>query len=149
MKHWLILSPLLLSACLETAPQLSSGTSAPASTAPLVAPMAVSIGGPVTEAGTSLGQVDSDVPLLDFSGQASTVASVGDPVEPGLWMQTPLVAGPARARVTVAATGATVILELKPSEGAAGAGSQLSLEAMRALGLSLTDLAEVQISAPT
>jgi hypothetical protein len=37
------------------------------------------------------------------------------------------------------------VLTLRPIEGAAGAGSRLSIDAMRALGLPLTELVEVQV----
>ena len=125
-----------------------SSSGQPAS-GPLIAPMSVDLSGPTAQAGATVTSAGATpVATVDFVGNASTVAAVGDPVEPGLWMQTPLVTSPARARVTVASTGVSTILELRPSEAGADAGGQLSLEAMRALNLSFTDLAQVEISAP-
>ncbi|MEZ5912888.1 MAG: D-galactarate dehydratase [Paracoccaceae bacterium] len=74
----------------------------------------------------------------------TTVASLGSPTEPGFWMKTPLVSAPARGRV-VTVTGESVAVDLIPSGGPAGGGSQLSLAAFRALGLSLTGLPQVTV----
>lgn len=83
-----------------------------------------------------------------FFGTASTVAGLGDPTEPGLWMETPLVTANQTARVR-SATGAEVTLTLRPIAGEASAGSRLSIDAMRALGVPLTELVELQVSAAT
>ncbi|GFE65773.1 D-galactarate dehydratase [Litoreibacter roseus] len=74
-------------------------------------------------------------------GQAlgQTVASLGDPTDAGLWLRTPLVTAETPGRVETA-TGNSVRLTLIPIEGEASAGSRISLSAMRALGLNLTDL---------
>ncbi len=74
-----------------------------------------------------------------------TVGSLGSPTETGLWIKTPLVQTLTQGRATVVATGKTVKLELRPIEGEITAGSRVSLEAMRALGLSLTALAELEL----
>ena len=81
-----------------------------------------------------------------LSGSVSTIAGLGDPTQPGLWMETPLVATQQMARVR-SATGAEVTLSLRPIEGEVGAGSRLSIDAMRALGAPLTELVELQVSA--
>ena len=73
----------------------------------------------------------------------TTVASLGDPTEQGLWLETPLVTGVREGRIVRG--GASVKLELRPSGGAAGSGSRISLAAMRLLGASLTDLPEVEV----
>lgn len=73
-----------------------------------------------------------------------TIASLGDPTAAGFWLRTPLVSAPAKGRV-VAAGGASAVVDLIPSGGAAGAGSQISLSALRVLGLSLTDLPELSV----
>jgi hypothetical protein len=49
--------------------------------------------------------------------------------------------------VVVAATGAEAQVELLPSGGAPGSGSQLSLPAFRLLGLPLTALPELEVFA--
>lgn len=74
----------------------------------------------------------------------STVASLGDATEGGFWIKTPLVKAPAKGRVVNPADGKSANVDLQPLSGG-GAGSQLSLAAMQALGLSLTDLPEVEV----
>ena len=73
-----------------------------------------------------------------------TVASLGSPAQPGLWLETPLVQvqGPGQVR---AANGQTIAVTLIPIDGPASAGSRMSLQAMQALGLPLTELAEVTV----
>lgn len=73
-----------------------------------------------------------------------TIASLGDPTKPGFWLMTPLVDGERPGRVE-AASGLVVQVTLIPLGGEPGAGSQLSLSAMRALNLQLTDLAPVKV----
>ncbi|MEL7256894.1 MAG: hypothetical protein AAFN80_03505 [Pseudomonadota bacterium] len=75
----------------------------------------------------------------------STIAALGDVAEPGLWIKTPLVDAPAKGRVLHAPTGSSVAVDLIPLEAEAGAGSQLSLAAMRLLQVGLTDLPEVEV----
>lgn len=90
---------------------------------------------------------------LETEGQAvkgplgRTVASLGNAAEPGLWLKTPLVPvqGPGHVRNPV--TGLSVAVTLIPLQGPATGGSQLSLEAMRALGIPLTDLPEIEVRA--
>ncbi|MFV1440509.1 MULTISPECIES: hypothetical protein [unclassified Phaeobacter] len=79
-----------------------------------------------------------------YTGRASTVASLGDPSQPGLWMDTPLVDSAQVARVR-SPRGTEVTLTLRPIGGDTGAGSRLSIDAMRALGLPLTELVEVEV----
>lgn len=74
-----------------------------------------------------------------------TVASLGSPAEPGFWLRTGLVTAVTPGRVT-SSGGASVAVELRPSGAAAGSGSQLSLAALRALNLSLTDLHRLQVT---
>jgi hypothetical protein len=75
----------------------------------------------------------------------TTIASLGAPSEAGIWMKTPLVSAPAKGRVDDPASGAQVAVELLPLDAPRGAGSQLSLAAMRLLGVGLTELPEVQV----
>lgn len=74
-----------------------------------------------------------------------TVASLGAPAEPGLWLKTPLVDAPGRGRVDYAPTGQSVAVDLIPLEAERGAGSQLSLAGFRALGAALTGLPELRV----
>lgn len=71
-----------------------------------------------------------------------TVVSLGNPAQPGFWLETSLVSAPAKGRVLYPATDDFVQVDLIPIDGG---GSRLSLPAMRLLGMSLTDLAEVQV----
>jgi hypothetical protein len=68
------------------------------------------------------------------------VVSLGDPADPGLWLETSLVSAPRPGRV-VAASGTEALVELRPATG----GARLSLPAMRLLGLPLTDLPTVTV----
>ena len=75
-----------------------------------------------------------------------TVASLGNPAEPGLWLETPLVTSETPGRITTEG-GASADVTLRPSGGAAGSGSRISLAAMQALGVSLTDLVTLTVTA--
>lgn len=75
----------------------------------------------------------------------TTIASLGSPTEPGIWLKTPLVTELSLGRV--AYQGKTINIELRPSGGAAGSGSQISLAAMRLIEAPLTALPEVTVFA--
>ena len=75
-----------------------------------------------------------------------TIASLGSPADPGLWLKTPLVTRETRGRV-VTASGGQLAVTLRPIAGEATAGSRLSLEAMQALGLPLAELVELTVIA--
>ena len=83
-------------------------------------------------------------PVAGGGKLGSTVASLGDATEGGFWIKTPLAKAPAKGRVVNPANGKSANVDLQPLSGG-GAGSQLSLAAMQALGLSLTDLPEVEV----
>lgn len=74
-----------------------------------------------------------------------TVASLGTPTEPGLWLKTPLVDTAARGRVSYAATGKSVAVDLLPLDAPPGAGSRLSLAAFRVIKAPLTALPELRV----
>jgi predicted small lipoprotein YifL len=76
----------------------------------------------------------------------TTVASLGDPTAPGLWLETPLVSAETEGRLE-AENGNSVEVTLRPSGGEAGSGSRISLMAMQALGLGLTDLPTLTVTA--
>gem|GEM_PF-323500 len=75
----------------------------------------------------------------------TTIASLGAPSEPGIWMKTPLADSPGKGRVDDPASGGSVAVDLIPLDAPRGAGSQLSLAAMRLLGVGLTELPEVEV----
>ena len=65
---------------------------------------------------------------------------LGSPTDPGFWMSSNLVTVPAKGRV-VTASGQSANVDLRPSTG----GALLSFSAYRVLGLTLTDLPELQV----
>jgi hypothetical protein len=77
-----------------------------------------------------------------------TVASLGDPADPGFWALTPLVSQVRPGRLVDPRTGFSVMVELRPRDG--GGGTEVSLPALRALGVPLTALPEIVVysSAP-
>jgi len=75
----------------------------------------------------------------------STIVSLGSPTESGMWLKTPLVRTPTTGHVTFG--GASQKVNLIPIEGAASAGSRMSLAAMQALGVPLTELVEIRVFA--
>lgn len=75
-----------------------------------------------------------------------TLATLGAPGETGFWLMTGLVSAPVRGRIETEG-GQAVGVELRPSGREPGAGSQISLSAMRALDLPLTALASLRVYA--
>ncbi|MCO4842218.1 MAG: D-galactarate dehydratase [Yoonia sp.] len=75
----------------------------------------------------------------------TTIATLGSPADPGIWLKTPLVTELVAGRVEYGANGKSVNLELRPSGGEAGSGSQISLPAMRLLDAPLTGLLELVV----
>lgn len=75
-----------------------------------------------------------------------TVATLGDPTRPGLWLKTPLVRVQREGQIT-SDSGASIDVTLIPTRGEPGSGSRISLAAMQALQLQLTDLANLTVIA--
>jgi len=75
----------------------------------------------------------------------TTIASLGSPTDPGIWFKTPLVSAVTQGRIEY--NGNSVNVELRPSGGAVGSGSQISLAAMRLIEAPLTALPEVAVYA--
>ena len=84
------------------------------------------------------------VPVSAEKTLGTAIASLGNPAESGFWVKSDLVAHPSKGRITDLATGTQVNVDLFPAESTQS-GTQLSLSAMRALGVSLIDLPEVQL----
>ena len=76
----------------------------------------------------------------------TTVASLGDPAAPGFWAETPLVDAVRPGRLTDPASGRAVQVELRPSGGAPGSGTRVSLPAFRVLELPLTALPDLTVT---
>jgi len=74
----------------------------------------------------------------------STVVSLGDPTEAGFWLKTPLVDSARAGRVYYGSNGRSVNVDLLPIDGA---GSRISLAAMRLLDAPLSSLPEVTVYA--
>lgn len=94
----------------------------------------------------------SDRPASSGTGQngaelGETLANLGSPTEPGLWLRTGLVNRVQQGRVARADGNGTVRVELRPSGSARSAGSQLSLAAFRALDAPLTQLVLLRVFA--
>jgi len=75
----------------------------------------------------------------------STIASLGDPTEPGIWIKTPLVTKRQQGRVEYAVSGKSVAVELIPIDGPKTGGSRVSLAALRLLEAPLAGLPELII----
>lgn len=73
----------------------------------------------------------------------TTIASLGNPADPGIWIETPLVSALAPGRAEVVATGKSINIELRPSGRPPGSGSEISLPAMRLLDVAFTALEEL------
>uniref|UniRef100_UPI003B52EC6F hypothetical protein n=1 Tax=Roseovarius indicus TaxID=540747 RepID=UPI003B52EC6F len=89
----------------------------------------------VADAGAAGGETDLGV----------TIASLGAVAEPGIWLKTPLVQAEARGRVEFPEKGTKVAVDLIPLDAEPGAGSQISLAAMRLLEADLTSLPELRV----
>lgn len=74
-----------------------------------------------------------------------TVATLGDPADPGFWLETPLAQKTGPGRVVAVANGKSVTVELRPIDGPESAGSRISLPALRLLGVGLAGLHEVDV----
>ncbi len=99
----------------------------------------------IEDGGDDVIPVSVTPPTSDGGALGTTIASLGDPAAEGFWMKTPLVSAVTQGRVVYPDTGRSVRLELIPSGGPAGGGSQLSLAAMRLLEAPLADLVEVTV----
>ncbi|MEM1386954.1 MAG: hypothetical protein AAF748_09865 [Pseudomonadota bacterium] len=87
-------------------------------------------------------------PTPDTSGDGrlgTTVASIGDAAEPGFWIKTPLVSAQGSGRLFYPASGRTIQVQLIPSGGDSGSGSQVSLAALRLLNAPLDGLPELVV----
>jgi len=89
---------------------------------------------------------DRDAAAVDAGGQdlGQTTATLGDPTQPGFWLETPLVTDVAQGRISY--EGRWISVELRPSGGAAGSGSRISLAAMRLLDAPLTGIIDIRVA---
>ena len=144
MKHILPLFAMLaLSGCGLFQPRVPN--SAPVYTVPQPATLPQGLG----QNGISVTVLEkvagvSPAPRGATGGAALGVVTVGlgSPTEQGLWLKTNLVKTPMPGRVALA-SGQSIALDLQPTTG----GALMSFAAYRALGLTLTDLPQVQVFA--
>jgi hypothetical protein len=73
-----------------------------------------------------------------------TVASLGDPMRPGFWIETALATAPGKGRLVYPANGKSVEVEVFPIESGS---SRVSLAAFRLLEAPLTDLPVLEVYA--
>ncbi len=158
MRAVLILPALSLAACTDPAWQLfpqSAGpaveeVSAPVTLDPTPPPPPPPAARTIEEFDTTTEEdraaaVSVSAPAETSSLLGTTNVSLGAPTDPGIWLKTGLVTSLQEGRVVYPANGNVVNLELRPSGGDAGAGSQMSLAAMRLLDIPLTALADVEV----
>ena len=92
-------------------------------------------------------QAAAEPPETPEEALGTTIATLGDPAEPGLWLATPLVSETRPGRLALADTGQSVLVELRPIEGPPTGGSRISLPAIRLLGVSLASLPKLEVFA--
>lgn len=84
-------------------------------------------------------------PVIAEVRLGTTIASLGDPSDPGFWAETGLVDEVVQGRLEYPAEGTSVRVELRPSGGSPGSGTRVSLPAMRVLRAPLTALPELTV----
>jgi len=82
-------------------------------------------------------------PEAESEALGATQATLGSPADPGIWVKTPLVSEAVMGRVEY--QGRSVNVELRPSGGEVGAGSQISLAAMRLIEAPLTEIVQLSL----
>ncbi len=87
----------------------------------------------------------AQAPVAAETRLGTTVASLGNPTEGGFWIKTPLVKERGIGRIVNPANGKSSKVDLIPLDGPAAGGSQVSLPALQLLGISLTDLPEIEV----
>ena len=112
---------------------------------------------PQARPGTEAAAMDAPADVIEAAQPATatppasgrlgtTVASLGNAAEPGMWIKTPLVRQAGTGTITYPETGRSVEAQLIPLDGPPTAGSRVSLAAMQELGAPLTGLPELVVS---
>ena len=143
--------PALLAACAQQASQSSAPKPAPtaptATSATLRPPNNARTEEQFDTTSADERSAAAAAPAAAERNLGSTVASLGDPTDPGFWLETPLVSSVTKGRVVYPANGKSAQVELRPIEGPASGGSRISLPAMRLIGAPLTDLPTLTVYA--
>ena len=148
MKH--ILTSFVIFAALTGCSLVPNGLKRPADVDQTNAPVTVDAGvltrplARPTDAVPATALPDVAKPAAVSGALGNTVASLGSPAEPGLWLKTPLVNAQSSGKVTY--KGKSIDVTLIPIDGPKTAGSRMSLQGFQALGAPLTELVEVQVS---
>lgn len=98
-----------------------------------------------TTSGDERAAAASAAPASGETRLGTTIASLGNPSDPGFWAETGLVSEIRQGRLEYPATGKSVAVELRPSGGAPGSGTRVSLPALRVLEAPLTELPELVV----
>ncbi|MDT1063000.1 hypothetical protein RM190_14060 [Paracoccus sp. CPCC 101403] len=126
-----------------------AGATAPRSSGKTVGVSSIGVGGAqsVAQLDTTTGaeQARAAAPASAGRKLGVTIASLGDPSESGFWIKTPLVKTETGGRIVNPANGKSANVRLIPLGGPASGGSQVSLPALQMLGVSLTDLPEIEV----
>ncbi|SEQ28189.1 hypothetical protein SAMN05428995_103450 [Loktanella sp. DSM 29012] len=156
MKALFLIPVIALSACEAMMVPASAPATAPGAT-PVTAPVATldpTPPPPPPAAATTVDDFDTtteedkaealEVTTPVSAELGTTLVTLGSPADPGIWLKTPLVTALTPGRVAYRSNEANV--ELRPSGGTVGSGSEMSLPAMRVLEIPLTEIAEVTVS---
>lgn len=143
----LLLSALALAACAQ-APMREAAVAPRTAPAPAQSPPPPA-GARTAEAFDTTTEAQRAAARAGPAGTATrlgtTVASLGPPQDTGIWLETGLVAEVTPGRVEYPGNGRILNVELRPSGRPPGAGSQISLAAMRLLDAPLTGLPELVV----
>ncbi|KEO56123.1 hypothetical protein [Thioclava pacifica] len=130
---------------LKPAPKAAAPASAPS---PVVAPVPKPTATSAEALDTTTAAQRAEAAERPAGGEArlgTTIASLGDPTQPGFWVRTGLVSAEAEGRIEDPKTGKSAKVTLIPSGKPAGAGSEVSLPALRLLEVPLTELPELVV----
>ena len=156
MRYLTIIPFIALAACESPSlqgifePPPATPTTLPETLDPTPPPLPPANARTVDQFDTTTAQDRAEATAASTGGErllGTTNVSLGSAADPGFWIKTPLVSTLKEGRVQNPANGRTLNLELRPSGGAAGSASQMSLAAMRLLDMPLTALADVKVYA--
>ncbi|WP_134678841.1 hypothetical protein [Paracoccus ravus] len=132
-----------------TEPAAMAGATAPRSAGRTVSASTIGVaaGQSAEELDTTTAGQKAQAAAPSAGGQklGTTIASLGDPSQPGFWIKTPLVGAESQGRIVNPANGKSANVRLIPLGGPASGGSQVSLPALQMLGVSLTDLPALEV----